>query len=437
MSLSQVLADVFGISRKPAKPEQQLPTIIVTQPAAAQAGKTQPSQRKQTEQTKRKGPPPMPAAGTALKPTNTQERLLVREAVSTARPSLGAPTPQQEYEQAKRAFLSSQPTAHAPASADIANLTEVDQEWSTLADQARQQKTMMMPPRRATAPVAMTPTTAPKRTLYMEGAIQVLPSPQAVTSTSSKPPAPKRTMVGIGSPTPPVAVHVPPQSRRPTPPPTAPTRTPGGNHTIMGFPQVPTAAAVPAATAKQRIMPPNTRQTITSGLFDKTRQPAMPAPLNAREQLRQGLSTEHGLWYLCQLSEIMSHEPQGDAKPITMDCNGLPMYSTGILERAIANGYRVILLIDRFNCKEQQPESNQPGWWMQYLASQDVVISIDQFSGSHADRLLWAWRSIYDAIGASQFVSPRMTHEQLRDSVHLYQVSRGNNIRAFNIRAAS
>lgn len=429
MSLFQVLADVFGISPKPAKPEQQLPTIIVTQPAAKPAAQTQPSQRKQAEQTKRKGPPPLPPPGS---PVYAEAAQGARAFPKAAHPT-AALSPQQEYERSRAAFLANQ-----PASADLNALTsDLDQEWTAMADQARQQKTMMMPPRRATAPVAMTPTTAPTRTLYMEGAIQILPSPQAVTSTSSKPPAPKRTMVGIGSPTPPVAVHVPPQSRRPTPPPTAPTRTPGGNHTIMGFPQVPTAAAVPAATAKQRIMPPNARQTITSGLFDKTRQPAMPAPLNAREQLRQGLSTEHGLWYFCQLSEIMSHESQGDARPITMDCNGLPLYSTGILERAIANGYRVILLIDRFNCKEQQPESNQPGWWMQYLASQDVVISIDQFSGNHADRLLWAWRSIYDAIGASQFISPRMTHEQLRDSVHLYQVSRGNNIRAFNIRAAS
>lgn len=159
--------------------------------------------------------------------------------------------------------------------------------------------------------------------------------------------------------------------------------------------------------------------------------PAKPRPkTNRRAELLKGLEVNHGRPCILLASEIQSLSSLGEL--VATDHGGRPLHSTGKLERAVRNGYRVLILIDEF--------SAATNWWEDYLNldpeddTRDIVISLEDFPGTRDVRRLAAWRTAYELLGA--LLPNRVTWQYLRDNAPRFSIARPDTIHVFNTRAA-
>ncbi len=277
------------------------------------------------------------------------------------------------------------------------------------------------PPRRGTQlgmPRPQEPQQAPRIAKLTPPSAE--PQRPASKAPSSPPPPPsRRTQLGMGVPTP---LH-------------------RGTQLGMGAPAKPqqaqrtTQAPPPASTAPA---PMTTAAPIRQTFFKKllssrstvqglASPPIAPAPLPksahpTREELRQGLVTEHGRWHVVTTGQIHTEDRTNGVRLVGRDG---PVYSTGLIERLVANGYKPIVIVE--------PRHSCLTWWESYLMGPGHAVRLASIKAKDdEERLIKAWKKAAALVGVAPPSAPT-SWTDIRDTLAFFAGYGEEGVQVFNL----
>jgi hypothetical protein len=142
------------------------------------------------------------------------------------------------------------------------------------------------------------------------------------------------------------------------------------------------------ATVKGLVAPP-TQTAPASAVQTKSNHPT-------REQLRQGLVVRNDRWHVITTDQMHTEDRTKGVRLVGKDG---PVYSTGLIERLIANDYKVIVIVTpKYACMT---------WWESYLLGPGHAIRLSSIKGDDDQRLIKAWKKVAALIGTTTPSAPK------------------------------